>query len=298
MVLGLFALFALLALIYDGGSNIGALVLSLIAIVLIILFEARPAWKNRLYLDQETFCANVGAEKFRVSWEDVEAVWINEVSPRQHYLYLATERDLFCVSLQRFDREQIWQAIQAYANQAAWHKDAYKKLPAYQRLFEQTQELLDGVPLPLHVKERWLIQALAVAFAGIFLFAAISVWQTGPVGVVICLALAGLCTLLWLLSGTTQLDLDTVVRSNWPGKYQIRWDEVEWIENDDLGQFIVFCASDKRLPIPAPSADLTYARQDKEQMEIVLSALVERYSIEVRLAPLAGFKPFKNTRVR
>ena len=76
--------------------------------------------------------------------------------------------------------------------------------------------------------------------------------------------------------------------------YQIKWNEVRYVEVDNQVGSMVFVGENKQLAVNGPMA---WIGNDKFEMGKLISEQIDRYHIEIRVTEKAMFRLSRNTRV-
>jgi hypothetical protein len=145
----------------------------------------------------------------------------------------------------------------------------------------------------LRVKPHVFVKVIGYGSILLFTFAAFMSWLTGG-GIVspFLLLFALLGVLCLLLYGPIEAD-EYVITSILPvGHFEIRWDELIYVEVD--GYALVFVGDEKRLPIAGPTF---WAQENKEAMIELITAQIEKRQIPLRYSRKASYRLPKNTRV-
>jgi hypothetical protein len=95
--------------------------------------------------------------------------------------------------------------------------------------------------------------------------------------------------------GSVEINPDFVTYRTPLASYTISWDEVERIEIDAQGGAMVFAGANKRVVTIGPAY---WAGKDKQQLQALLYATLEKRNIPVIPTQAALFKLSKNTKVR
>ena len=107
--------------------------------------------------------------------------------------------------------------------------------------------------------------------------------------------LIGLDVFLLLATGTYTLN-ETKIRYLCPiGNFEMRWDEIEFVEVDAERQAYVLSSNTKRLPILSP---VLWSGPDKQAAGEFFFAQIERHAYPERVSRLALIRLPKNVRVR
>ena len=129
-----------------------------------------------------------------------------------------------------------------------------------------------------------------------FRFCTLGSWNAGAGRIsLIFLGMAVLCSYLILNSGSMQVDSDSI-RYYLPfRRYQIRWNEVQYIEIDKQGGSMVFVGENKQLAVNGPIA---WSGKDKFEISRLIGKQINRYNIEIRGTEKASFRLSRNTKIR
>jgi hypothetical protein len=130
----------------------------------------------------------------------------------------------------------------------------------------------------------------------LFLLGSIAAGRAGArSAALIFLGFVALGSYLILSCGSMQVDSDSI-RYYLPLRiYQIKWNEVQYIEIDSQGANMVFVGENKKLAVNGP---MFWTGKDKLDMGKLISTQMDRYGIELRPTEKAGFRLSRNTKVR
>jgi hypothetical protein len=147
-----------------------------------------------------------------------------------------------------------------------------------------------GVLIVKHTPSK-VVGWLGVAF---FLFCGVAASRAGDGGTSLwffVLLLPGVY--LILSSGSMQVDSDSV-RYHLPLRsYQIRWNEVQYMEIDKTGSKMVLGGGNKRLAMIGP---YLWSNKNKNRMLQFIGEQVDKYGIQIRPTEKAMFRLSKNTK--
>ena len=133
---------------------------------------------------------------------------------------------------------------------------------------------------------------ISIAFS---LFGSAGAWSAGAYGPSLLLLLFGaLGGYLILGSGSMQINSDSITYHLPLRSYQIKWNEVRYIEMDRGGGNMVFVGENKRLAVLGPAL---WSGKDKVDLQKFLMEQLERYDIDVRITAKAMIRLSKNTKL-
>lgn len=137
-----------------------------------------------------------------------------------------------------------------------------------------------------------LVGYLCGAFS---VFCTVGAWRAGASSAaLIFLIFVALAIFILLNAGSMQMDSEGIRYYLPLRSYQIRWDEVRYIEIDRQGGNMVFIGDNKTLATNGP---VSWAGKDKMEVHRLISAQIKTYGIEVRQTEKAMFRLSKNTRM-
>ena len=133
---------------------------------------------------------------------------------------------------------------------------------------------------------------MSVAFG---VFGIVGSLNAGAYGAsLIFLLFAALGVYLILGSGSMHLDADFITYHLPLRSYQIKWNEVRYIEIDAGGGNMVFAGDGKRLAVVGPAF---WSGKDKIYLHKYMNEQMDKYGIDVRVTAKAMFRLSKNTRL-
>jgi hypothetical protein len=275
--------------------------LCFVVIVVVLIRQAIPLWRNRIRLDDDGlsgYVANIGS--FSVLWRDIIVAAYDEALPQNTELHLATtDNRSFFISLAPFNRVEICKIIQAQAPSAALEKDAYKNLPNYQEWEAENIRLVSDPSEAMRVKGSLTVKGIAwfsilmcLSIAALVLLQQGN-WYVGLTAIMLALTLPGIYLLI-MLSGSIETDGQSVTHNSPFGHYRIRWDEIKRIESGRFADWLVFYGEDKRLAFMGP---IMWSKACRDQMLRFIQAQVQQRDIETKQINSALPALSKNTRV-
>ncbi len=139
--------------------------------------------------------------------------------------------------------------------------------------------------------------ARVVGWIGVVLFTfgsagALSAGAYGPS--LLFLVFVALGGYIILASGSMQMTSDFITYHLPLRSYQIKWNEVRYIEIDAGGGNMVFVGDDKRLAVLGPAF---WSGKDKIYLNEFMGKQLDKYDIEVRVTAKAMFRLSKNTKL-
>ena len=108
------------------------------------------------------------------------------------------------------------------------------------------------------------------------------------------LGFAALSGFLVLNSGSMQIDSNSIKYFLPFRSFQIKWNEVKYIEIDSQGGSMVFVGENKRLATNGPKI---WTGKDKNDAGKLMSAQIDRHGIELRQTEMAMFRLSRNTKL-
>ena len=132
-----------------------------------------------------------------------------------------------------------------------------------------------------------------VAFS---VFCSVGAWSAGDrktsLWFLVFVALGGF---LILNSGSMQVDSESIRYYLPLRSYQIKWNEVQYIEMDSQGGNMVFVGENKKLAVNGPRF---WFGKDKRDLAMLIAAQIDKYGIEVRTTEKAMFRLSRNTKFK
>jgi hypothetical protein len=151
----------------------------------------------------------------------------------------------------------------------------------------------ESEPLIIKHTPQKVVGWLCVAF---FTFGGVSAWLAGQRSAsLLFLVFVALGGFILLNSGSMHVDYDSITSYLPFRSYQIKWNEVRYIEIDRQGGSMVFVGEDKKLAVNGPAL---WAGKDKRDAANLIAAQMDRYGIEFRLTEKAMLRLSRNTKVR
>lgn len=128
-----------------------------------------------------------------------------------------------------------------------------------------------------------------------FIFCSAMAWRAGARGAsLFFLGFVALGCYIILSSGSMQMDPDSIKYYLPWRSYQIKWNEVRYIEIDSQGSSMVFVGENKRLAVNGPIA---WSGKDKIDMRKLIGKQMEKYDIKMRQTEKAMWRSSRNTKV-
>jgi hypothetical protein len=284
-----------IAHISEGATRVLLLAMALGMLGLFAFNELRPMWRKELTIGQASISGQQGADAFCFSWQDVRLVRVKRVR-RETWLILATEEETVSFSLAALDDKAILNLVVGHAPRQAFAPDAYQQLPSYDEWLEKSQALVQETEETLRVETFPLISFGLVLWFGascaFFMILGLLKLdaRVGLVGLILCVV-----SLFVSLYNYVEISSRTIASVNLYGKFQMNWDEVEWIEFDSNRYVMVLHGRGKRLSIVGP--EQWRMRETDYTPYEMLMAQIEQRQIETRRDNRAWFKlSSRNTR--
>ena len=140
------------------------------------------------------------------------------------------------------------------------------------------------------------LRVIAWIGIGFFLFCTIGSWRAGAGKVVwVFVFFVGLGVFLLLLSGTLEMNSETIIYRTPLARHQIRWEEVTRVELDKIGSTMVFWGENKRLVALGP---YYWQGPDRTDVFLLVAAQIDKLGLNVEQSERAMFRRSKNTKVR
>lgn len=140
----------------------------------------------------------------------------------------------------------------------------------------------------------WLAQSLGLLLVLVFGPATIIMFNTGKyfhaIGAIL---LAALGILGFILYGRTEMSEEVIMHKSLYGRFRIKWDEVQEINTDRMGNTILFKGKGKQLAIPGTSF---WSGKDKKRMMELYSRQVKMREIPVKYTQAAIYAISRGTR--
>lgn len=241
--------------------------------------------KAEITLTEETISAKLEKSSFQTFWHEI--LMAHRVKQRDaiDFVELATANDVFRIDLRLFDGNQIWNHIQAKVPAEALQKEAYKRLPSYQKWVEEGERLVKDTTIHLQASYSWRLKMIMflvfIIFAfigifGIFILNNTELWPStwlcfGP------LIVFGLWCFLETMFTSLEMSSEKIKAINLWRRKTINWAEVQYIKYDRRKQRLLFCGQNNCVGVIKPQQ---WDGKDKEKMLRMLDAQVEHLGIE------------------
>ena len=128
-----------------------------------------------------------------------------------------------------------------------------------------------------------------------FMLGGVMSWRAGARGTsLVFLVFVALSSYLLLNSGSMQVNSDSIKYYLPFRSFQIKWNEVKYIEIDRQAGSMVFVGENKRLSTNGPKL---WTGKDKNDAGKLFSSQIDRHGIELRQTEMAMFRLSKNTKL-
>ena len=222
-------------------------------------------------------------------------------------------RAVVTVSLAEFADENaqtgIMNEVKLELRFEAWALDEFcKELEAIQTRVKKHAVLMGFASNKAHATDRSSADAtrvlvirhtfnMVVGWIGIVFFMVCGVMasRSGAGGTsLLLLGFTALGGFLVLNSGAMQIDSDSIKYYLPFRRFQIKWNEVRYIEIDRQGGSMVFVGENKRLATNGPKL---WTGKDTNDAGKLISAQIDRHGIELRQTEMAMFRLSRNTKL-
>lgn len=273
---------------------LGGLGLMLIAIAGVFEYLL-PMLRTWLRLDERSLEVHLGSSRFQVYWTEVIAAWtINRGSHR--FLCLGTRQGTAIIPLRFLAADTIWEEIRARVSPAALEPDAIQRLPDFKEWTTTRDLLVNQEFAPRHVVDHWLIQMAGWTGLAFWIITSLEAWAQGQWGVLAMMALPGLLSVSFIVRwGITEINPDGIRRRTLFGAWEMRWEDMRWLELDVTGTTLVFGGEDSQIVISGP---VLWAGPDRADMLAMIHAQSEARRLPLRKSLWAVLKFSKNTRIK
>ena len=264
---------------------------------LAFLADAFPIWRAHIYMDQQSIWVNVKKKPFGLEWTKIVAAQVIEDLNHQKFLLLATMHTSLEFPLRYLDVEAVKQAALSYLGPEAFDPDAFDKVPPSLTLTYMWNQLLDEATMAVTVRMAGWIKTLGwVTIIAVAVVVSISSPSDSAIVALLFSPFIGMGLVL-VNVGSTRLELsaDHVRLRTILARYEMRWDEVRWIETDDRMSMLVLHGEDKRLTIPGGDY---WSGADRGRAWPRFVAQMNARSVTMQRSFWSQFKLSKNTKVR
>lgn len=251
--------------------------------------------QNHVEINEQEFISINNQKELRIRWSDVIAARFERGSSASKFLSLWTAEQEVSIPIHQFDYRQIMRLAEQYVSPSAFEESALLKTPAHEKFMAETAQKVAVLELPLHVSDHWIIKfmgwgLLAFCLPAVF---ALLVYQEILLAIV-PLIFAVLGIIFTLNSGSLEIDREKLSRKTLLGRYQMRWNEVKWIEHHEQESGWLLCGENKQLGIISP---FWCSKKNREMYMALLMFEIQQRQIEMKRDWRVLYKYSKNTRV-
>ena len=277
---------------YLGAENylfvIGAF--GLLAVSYVWTLAVNLLW-HKIIIDEEGFQFIRLRQHTDIKWQDVKFAQVVGESNKK-VLTLGTDHWAWNLELSDFNPDEVWNEVQKHLGHDKLDRDAYKETLGYKDWQIQKEELTSGEAVSIH--DSYFIQGLGWICTLFFLGCAVFALRESWVFVLFFTPFILLGLLIIGFSGTTTISPQEIRRKDKLGVYQILWSEVKFIGLAPKGDGMVFEGTEKRVAAAGPAQ---WEKKNRELFKNTLSAIIEKYNIEVREDKMAALKMNKNSKI-
>lgn len=261
------------------------------------LADASPIWRARIYMDEQAIWVTVKKTPVGLEWTKIVAAQVIEDLNHHKFLLLGTMHTALKFPLKYLDVDAVTQAALSYLGPEAFDEDAFDKVPPSLTVTYRWNQLLDETAMAVTVRMAGWIKTLGwVVIVAVALVVSISSPSDSAIVALLLSPFIGMGLVLVNL-GSTRLELsaDHVRLQTILARYEMRWDEVRWIETDDRMSMLVLHGEDKRLTIPGGDY---WSGADRGRAWPRFVAQMNARSVKMQRSFWSQFKLSKNTKVR
>lgn len=276
----------------DRGGWIYCFGVWLIFAVIDYFVEIRPLRCTRFVIGKDGFLGNVRKTNFEIHWKEIVAAnLLREPLNRKYSLWVATANSYYLIPLEYLDAKDIWKCIQGFISAEITGDQAYKKWYAEQIVNKEYTEKSDtsgqGKDKLLLVKVAvWYILICGIGIVFFSGFAVLSFKEASWI-LAFVFSLFSIMCILVILPDSVEIDGEKLARKIWPiGRFEMRWDKVEWIEHNGMGDYFILYSKGKRLPL---GSFVRWNKVDKNNVKTILEDQIRHRKIEIRTNPNAQF---------
>lgn len=256
----------------------------------------RKLQRSRIEIDEHEIASITRQGVIQIAWRDVLAIRVEQLAPAIKVLQLWTAEHEIGIPLQQFDQKSILQLAEKFAPPVAWTEDAVLNTPAYKQALAELDEQVSNLEYPLQVKDSWIVKGAGWVLLCCFMpLTILMIFQQAFLLAALLLIFVGLGLIVVLNTGSLEVDQFSLTRKTFLGTYQMRWDEVEWIEHHEQESTMLLCSANKQLAIPSPAYS---SGQDWNAYVALLTTIPKQRGITMKRTWEVLFKWSKNTRVR
>lgn len=251
--------------------------------------------ENFIVIDEKEITSTNKKESVCVAWRDVIAAQFARGARASKYLLLWTSEQEYSIPIHQFDYQCVMQLVESYLSPAALEENAVHAYPPYKQAIAAKMEQLATLNRELKVRDHWLIKTIGWGLL-LFCVPAIGLFLTLEVLLsLLPIAFAILGALIVMNTGSLTLDRERLMRKTLLGRYQMRWDEVKWIEHHEQETAWLLCGENKQMAILPPTWCLG---EDRELYASLLQAEIFERGIPLKRTPKVLWKWSKNTKIK
>ena len=277
----------------DTGELDNTIIIGWFLFLIVIVASVLPLLRDKIIIDDYAISGQINSDRFNLQWKEVIAIWDSAIS-NEPCLYIGAPSGITTIPLKVFDEKRLRELIHLHVAPEALEKDAIKRLPGY-----QLQNATNGKVFE-HEKESFSVDAkytkmFGWAFSLIFGLAVVFSLRHSAVAALVFLFFFSIGAYLALISGSTEMNFDSITHKTLLGAYRIRWVEITEIEMDSSDGHLVFCGRDRRLSMIGPKF---WTGKDTERMKRLFSAQIAAHGFEVKKTQKAMWRRSRNTKIK
>jgi Ca2+/Na+ antiporter len=263
--------------------------------VLLLFINLLKLQRNYVEIDEHEIMSFDNQKEIRIRWSEVIAARFEKWTNASTFLILWTTDQEAVLPIHQFDYKEIMRLAEQFILPSAFEESAVHKTPAHKKYLAEEAKKIAELQLPLPVSDRWIIKVtgwtlLLFCLPAVF---ALLVYQEILLAIV-SLIFAVLGIIFTVNSGSLEVDREKLIRKTLLGRYQMRWDEVKWIEHHEEDSGWLLCGENKQLGIISP---FWCSSKDREQYMVLVMSEIHQRKIEMKRDWRVLFKSSKNTRM-
>ncbi len=250
--------------------------------------------QSRIEIDENEIVSVNNQEEIRIAWANIFAVEFLQGARAAKFLEFWTKEKVVSIQIQQFDYNYILQLVKNFIPPAALKENAIFSSPPYQKLMAEMREKVAGLDRELQVTDYWLIKAVGWALLIFCIPACLLLVIHEMVIALLPLFFAILGAIFIANTGSLKVDREKLIRKTLLGRYQMRWDEVRWIEHHEQDSGWLLCGENKQLGIMAPQ---WCSGEDRELYTALLHTVMYERGITMKRTLKVLVKWSKNTKI-
>jgi hypothetical protein len=291
-----FIILLIITVVNATGSSpaLGGLALMILSVAAVFEYLL-PMLRTWIRTDERVIEGQLGSRRMRIYWTEVVAAWLLDRGQRR-FLCLGTRQGTIVIPMRFLPVDSIWKEVRGRVPPAALEPDAIQRLPDYRSWMNTRDALLRQDFTPRRVVDHWIVQMAGWTGIAFWISTSLEAWSRDAWLFLLALVIPGLLSLLFISQwGITEIDPECVRRRTLFGVWEIRWDDLRWLEQDITGTILVLGGEDRQMVISGP---VLWAGPDRADMLAMIQAQAESRNLPLRRSFWAFFKFSQRTRIK